>query len=126
MFSYRQLQRLEERLSIQIFERTSKNVRLTGDGKAFCDEALALLAQLEDMAFSCDTPRDILQVHPALRLELIATDRLGDILGRQLGFTVWRDSERIVGNRGFISHASRIHGILPLRPHAFSSEGITP
>jgi len=73
MFSCRQLQRLEERLSIQIFERTSKIVRLTDDGKAFCDEALALLAQLEDVAFSCATPRDILQVHPALRLELIAT-----------------------------------------------------
>src|SRR5437867_10101965 len=88
MFSYRQLQRLEERLSIQIFERTSKIVRLTDDGKAFCDEALAPLAQLEDVAFSCATSRDILQVHPALRLELIATDRLGDILGRQLEFTV--------------------------------------
>src|SRR5437762_3050272 len=67
MFSYRQLQRLEERLSIQIFERTSKIVRLTDDGKAFCDEALALLAHLEEVAFSCATPRDILQVHPALR-----------------------------------------------------------
>jgi len=73
MFSYRQIQRLEERLSIQIFERPSKIVRLTDDGKAFCDEAVALLAQLEDVAFSCATPRDILQVHPALRLELIAT-----------------------------------------------------
>ena len=35
----RAIQRLEERLGIRIFERTSKIVRLTDDGKAFCEEA---------------------------------------------------------------------------------------
>ena len=44
----RAIQRLEERLSIRIFERTSKIVRLTDDGKALCEDALPLLAQLED------------------------------------------------------------------------------
>src|ERR1700722_8985197 len=46
----RAIQRLEDRLGIRLFERTSKMVRLTEDGKRFCEEALPLLAQLEEMA----------------------------------------------------------------------------
>jgi DNA-binding transcriptional LysR family regulator len=101
----RAIQRLEERLSIRIFERTSKIVRLTDDGKAFCDEALPLLAQLEDVAEGAQNisgaargllrvnvdptfarlflaPRlgTFLEAHPALRLELMASDRLGDMV----------------------------------------------
>ena len=101
----RAIQRLEERLGIRIFERTSKNVRLTDDGKAFCDEALPLLAQLEDVAegaqnisgvargqlrvnvdptfarlFLASRLGAFLQAHPALRLELMVSDRLGDLV----------------------------------------------
>ena len=101
----RAIQRLEERLSIRIFERTSKIVRLTDDGKAFCEEALPLLAQLEVVAEGAQNISGVargrlrvnvdptfarlflaprlgifLQAHPALRLELMASDRLGDMI----------------------------------------------
>ena len=102
----RAIQRLEERLSIRIFERTSKIVRLTDDGKAFCEKKpCTLLAQLEDLAEGAQNisgvargqlrvnvdptfarlflaPRlgAFLQAHPALRLELMASDRLGDMV----------------------------------------------
>jgi DNA-binding transcriptional LysR family regulator len=101
----RAIQRLEERLGIRIFERTSKMVRLTEDGSAFCKEALPLLSQLEEVAEGVQNvsgivrgqlrvnvdptfsrlflaPRigEFLQIHPALHLELVIRDRLGDMV----------------------------------------------
>ena len=101
----RAIQRLEERLGIRILERTSKMVRLTEEGKAFCEEALPLLSQLEEVAEQAQNvsgtvrgqlrvnvdptfarlflaPRigTFLEAHPSLRLELMASDRLGDMV----------------------------------------------
>ena len=101
----RAIQRLEERLGIRLFERTSKMVRLTEDGSAFCKEALPLLTQLEEVAEGVQNvsgivrgqlrvnvdptfsrmflaPRigDFLVTHPALRMELVIRDRLGDMV----------------------------------------------
>jgi DNA-binding transcriptional LysR family regulator len=101
----RAIQRLEERLGIRILERTSKMVRLTEEGKAFCEEALPLLSQLEEVAEQAQNvsgtvrgqlrvnvdptfarlflaPRigTFLAAHPLLRLELMASDRLGDMV----------------------------------------------
>jgi len=101
----RAIQRLEERLGIRIFERTSKMVRLTEDGAEFCKEALPLLSQLEEVAEGVQNvsgivrgqlrvnvdptfsrlflaPRigDFLRVHPALQMELVIRDRLGDMI----------------------------------------------
>jgi DNA-binding transcriptional LysR family regulator len=102
----RAIQRLEERLGIRIFERTSKMVRLTEDGSVFCKEALPLLSQLEHLAEGVQNvsgivrgqlrvnvdptfsrlflaPRlgDFLGAHPALQMELVIRDRLGDMVG---------------------------------------------
>jgi DNA-binding transcriptional LysR family regulator len=102
----RAIQRLEERLGIRIFERTSKMVRLTEDGSVFCKEALPLLSQLEHLAEGVQNvsgivrgqlrvnvdptfsrlflaPRlgDFLETHPALQMELVIRDRLGDMVG---------------------------------------------
>ena len=102
----RAIQRLEERLGIRIFERTSKMVRLTEDGSVFCKEALPLLSQLEHLAEGVQNvsgivrgqlrvnvdptfsrlflaPRlgDFLATHPALQMELVIRDRLGDMVG---------------------------------------------
>src|ERR1700679_1582008 len=102
----RAIQRLEERLGIRIFERTSDLVRLTEDGTAFCKEALPLLSQLEHLAEGVQNvsgivrgqlrvnvdptfsrlflaPRlgDFLETHPALQMELVIRDRLGDMVG---------------------------------------------
>jgi DNA-binding transcriptional LysR family regulator len=102
----RAIQRLEERLGIRIFERTSKMVRLTEDGSIFCKEALPLLSQLEHLAEGVQNVSGIvrgqlrvnvdptfsrlflaprlggfLETHPALQMELVIRDRLGDMVG---------------------------------------------
>lgn len=102
----RAIQRLEERLGIRIFERTSKMVRLTEDGSVFCKEALPLLSQLEHLAEGVQNVSGIvrgqlrvnvdptfsrlflaprlggfLETHPALHMELVIRDRLGDMVG---------------------------------------------
>ena len=46
----RSVQRLEERLGVRLFERTSKVIRLTEDGERFCAEALPLFSQLGEVA----------------------------------------------------------------------------
>ncbi len=101
----RAIQRLEDRLGVRLFERTSKMVCLTEDGKKFCAEALPLLTQLEAVAESVQnlsgTVRGQLRVnadptfsrlflaprlgtflasYPELQLELIVRDRLGDMV----------------------------------------------
>ncbi len=101
----RAIQRLEERVGIRFFERTSKLVRLTEEGRRFCEEALPLWSQLEELAEGAQNvsgtvrgqlrvnvdptfarlflaPRigAFLQTHPALNLELVIRDRLGDLV----------------------------------------------
>jgi DNA-binding transcriptional LysR family regulator len=101
----RAIQRLEDRLGIRLFERTSKMVRLTEDGRRFCEEALPLLDQLEEVAegvqnvsgtvrgqlrvnidptfsrlFLAPRVGDFLETHPALQMELVIRDRLGDMV----------------------------------------------
>ncbi|MGA2870790.1 MAG: LysR family transcriptional regulator [Verrucomicrobiota bacterium] len=101
----RAIQRLEDRLGIRLFERTSKMVRLTEDGKRFCEEALPLLSQLEEVAegvqnvagtvrgklrvnvdptfsrlFLAPRVGDFLKTYPALQMELVIRDRLGDMV----------------------------------------------
>src|SRR5580698_9815342 len=46
----RAIQRLEQQLGARLLERTSKTVRLTEDGKHFCEEALPLLHRMEEIA----------------------------------------------------------------------------
>src|ERR1700689_1960625 len=46
----RSIQRLEERLEVRLFERTSKSMRLTDEGKRFCEDVLPLLTRLEEVA----------------------------------------------------------------------------
>lgn len=101
----RAIQRLEERLGIRLFERTSKLMRLTEDGKKFCEEALPLLSQLEEVAegfqnvagivrgqlrvnvdptfarlFLASRIGAFLEAYPGLGLELVIRDRLGDMV----------------------------------------------
>ena len=101
----RAIQRLEDRLGLRLFERTSKMVRLTEDGKKFCEEALPLLTQLEEVAESVQNvsgtvrgqlrvnadptfsrlflaPRleKFLAAYPGLHLDLVVRDRLGDMV----------------------------------------------
>ncbi len=101
----RSIQRLEERLGVRLFERTSKAMRLTDEGRRFCQEVMPLLARLEEAAeetihasnavrgrlrVNVDAtfarlalaPRigGFLQAHPELHLELDVRDQLGDLV----------------------------------------------
>lgn len=101
----RAVQRLEAQLGIRLFERTSKMVRLTEDGKRFCDEALPLLHRMEEVAeemagvsgkvqgqlrvnvdptvarlFLAPRIHRFLEPFPGLRLELVIRDGIGDLV----------------------------------------------
>jgi len=101
----RAVQRLEAQLGIRLFERTSKTVRLTEEGKRFCDDALPLLHRMEEVAeevsgvsgkvqgqlrvnidptvarlFLAPRIHGFLQAFPGLRLELVIRDGIGDLV----------------------------------------------
>ncbi|MDB6080110.1 MAG: transcriptional regulator, LysR family [Akkermansiaceae bacterium] len=101
----RAIQRLEERLGIRLFERTSKAMRLTEDGSRFCEQALPLLTQLEETAenllhdsgqvrgrlrinvdgtisrlFLAPRIGEFLAAHPGLQFDLQVQDRIGDLV----------------------------------------------
>lgn len=101
----RSIARLETRLGIRLLERTTRSVRLTDEGRRFYEQVAPLLAGLEEAATSAaegtTTIRGRLRVnidpyfsrlilgprlgafldaHPQLRLELITSDQLGDLI----------------------------------------------
>jgi DNA-binding transcriptional LysR family regulator len=107
----RSIQRLEERLGIRLFERTSKSMRLTDEGNRFSQEVLPLLSRLEEAAEetvrSAGAVRGRLRVnidatfarlvfaprigpflkkYPDLHLDLVVRDQLGDLVAE--GFDV--------------------------------------
>ena len=101
----RAIARLETRLGIRLFDRTTRSVRLTDEGKRFHAQVLPLLAGLEEAASQAAqgatsvrgrlrvhidplfsrlvlAPRlgEFMQTHPQLEVELAARDHWGDIV----------------------------------------------
>ena len=101
----RAIQRLEERLKIRLFDRSSKAVRLTEEGRRFCQRMLPLLDHLEEVVEEAERSSNnvrgclrinvnpafgrlvrptqlavFLKAYPALQLELMARDHLGDLV----------------------------------------------
>ncbi len=101
----RAIARLEARLGIRLFNRTTRSVTLTDEGRRFHAQVLPLLAGLEEAAASAAQgatavrgrlrvhmdplfsrlmlgPRlgEFLDAHPDLELELVTRDQLGDIV----------------------------------------------
>ncbi len=101
----RAIQRLEERLKIRLFERSSKAVRLTDEGSRFCQQTLPILTRLEEVVEEAEhSSREVrgrlrinvnpafgrlvqatrlgafLEAYPELHLELIARNGLGDLI----------------------------------------------
>ena len=101
----RAIQRLEERLTIRLFERSATATRLTEEGRRFCQEMLPALTRLEEVVEgTVHRSKDVrgqlrlnvepafgrlalaprlaafLQAHPGLHLELVARDHLGDLV----------------------------------------------
>lgn len=101
----RAIARLEARLGIRLFNRTTRSVNLTDEGRRFHAQVLPLLAGLEEAATSAAQgattvrgrlrvnmdplfsrlmlgPRlgEFMDAHPQLELELVTRDQLGDIV----------------------------------------------
>ncbi|MDW3681930.1 LysR family transcriptional regulator [Cupriavidus sp. CV2] len=101
----RAIARLENRLGIRLFDRTTRSVTLTDDGRRFFDDIVPLLAQLEETtagaAQGVAAVRGRLRVnvdplfsrlvlgpqlgsfveaHPHLTLDLVMRDHLGDMI----------------------------------------------
>ncbi len=101
----RAVQRLEEGLGLRLFERSAKATRLTEEGSRFCEGMLPALRRIEEVVEdTVRTGRQVrgrlrvnvepafgrlvlatrlegfLKAHPDLHLELIARERLGDLV----------------------------------------------
>jgi DNA-binding transcriptional LysR family regulator len=107
----RAIARLEGRLGIRLFERTTRSVSLTDEGRRLYEQICPLLAGLAEAVASAMEGqarvrgklrvqmhrtfahflegvrlRAFLEAHPDLELELIARDRLGDLVSE--GFDI--------------------------------------
>jgi len=102
----RAVARMEQRLGLRLFDRTSRALALTDEGRRFYQRVLPMLDALEDAATHAagaaaevrgrlrvnlhpwvarhllppHLPRFV-EAHPRLRLELVVRDRLGDLVG---------------------------------------------
>ena len=101
----RAIARLEARLGVRLLERTTRTVTLSEEGRRLYEQIVPLLAGLEEAAASVATSKDavrgtlrvnmdpfisqlmlgpqlsrFLKRFPALKLELITRDRLGDLV----------------------------------------------
>jgi DNA-binding transcriptional LysR family regulator len=101
--------RLEERLGVQLFQRSTRTVRLTPEGARFLERCRRIMGEIEaaelELSQSRDAPRGTLRVslplggmsmmpalsafmraYPEVQLELDFSDRLVDVIGE--GFDV--------------------------------------
>ncbi len=102
----RAVARLEARLGIRLFERTTRSVRLTDEGRRFHEEVMPLVAALQEATASAQGGATairgrlrvnvdpffsrlilgpalggFLEAHPELEVELRTRDDLGDLVG---------------------------------------------
>jgi DNA-binding transcriptional LysR family regulator len=107
----RAVARLEQRIGVRLFDRTSRSVTLTDEGRRFYEQVTPLLTGIEDAASMAAgssaevrgrlrvnldatfarlilAPRlgEFLEAHPGIALELAIRDRLGDLVAE--GFDV--------------------------------------
>jgi DNA-binding transcriptional LysR family regulator len=109
----RSVARLEARLGIRLFDRTTRSVALTDEGRRFYEQILPLLAGLEEAATSAAQGASVvrgrlrvnvdpffsrltlgprlgafLNAHPELELELMARDQVGDMVAEGFDLAV--------------------------------------
>lgn len=109
----RAVARLEARLGVRLFERTPRAVVLTDEGRRFHAQVAPLLAAMDEAASEAGAARGtvrgrlrvnldpwfsrlvlaprlpaFLAAHPALEIELMVRDRLGDLVGEGVDVAV--------------------------------------
>ncbi|WP_434391230.1 LysR family transcriptional regulator [Melittangium boletus] len=109
----RAVARLEQRVGLRLFDRTSRAVTLTDEGRRFYEEVAPLLAGIEDATAAVAGARTVvrgrlrvnvdaafghyvlsphlgtfLARHPELELELVVRDRIGDLVAEGLDVAV--------------------------------------
>lgn len=109
----RAVTRLEQRLGVRLFERTTRNVSLSDEGRRFHEQVLPLLEQLEEATSAATLGRSavrgrlrvnidpffsrlmlgprlgaFLRAHPELQLEMVNRDQLGDLVGEGFDLAV--------------------------------------
>ncbi|WP_095984228.1 LysR family transcriptional regulator [Cystobacter fuscus] len=109
----RAVARLEQRVGVRLFDRTARAVSLTDEGRRFYEQVAPLLAGIEDAAATVSdaagavrgllrvnvdsafghnvlAPRlgEFLARHPALSVELVVRDRIGDLVAEGLDMAV--------------------------------------
>jgi len=107
------VQQLEAHLRVKLLNRTTRKVNVTGDGAAYYERVLRLLAELDDIESSLPgaaaTPRGLLRVdvpspfaniivvpalaafharYPEIQLDLGASDRKVDLIGESVDCVV--------------------------------------
>ncbi len=103
--------RLEERLKVRLFHRSTRTLALTADGKIFLERCRRILCELEaaelEMSQASEMPRgklrislprysglfqtviaDFMQRYPAVELDLDFSDRVVDVIGESFDAAV--------------------------------------
>ena len=130
----RQISQLEERFGVRVFHRTTRKLSLTDDGEALLRHARPILEQVEGMEAALgrqsSSPVGIVRVglpvaaghflstrlpalladHPGLKVELVVSDRFGDMIDERLDLAMRggdiTDTSLVRRNLGTVARAA--------------------
>ncbi|WP_455207263.1 LysR family transcriptional regulator [Kaarinaea lacus] len=142
----RRISELEQRLGVQLFRRTTRQLNLTESGKSFYERAVRILTDLEEAELAVSQQHselagqikiaaplsfgllhlapaitDFMQNHPKLRFDLDFNDRQVDIL--QEGFDLAIRITRLADSSFIARRLATIHHIVCASPAYLQRQG---